>query len=119
MHTVTKIQSLSPRSRRLGVAAATVLSVAAFTPAVSSGHAYPHVSLGVANSATAVEHQLLSYLDANFSLAGSANAVEHRFLSHLDVAGSANAVEHRFLTYVNAGRGGAGSSSSADNSTAR
>jgi hypothetical protein len=118
MHTVNTTQGLSPRARRLAVLAAAALSVAACMPA-SSGHTSPGGSLGVASGASALEHRLLSYLDADFARAGSANAVEHRWLSHLGAAGSANAVEHRLLTYLGANLGGAGSSSSADRGLAR
>jgi hypothetical protein len=114
MYTVNRTQSLSLRSRRLGVVAAAALSVAASMAVVSSDQAYAAVSLSATSSANTVEHRLLSYLDANFALAGSANAVEHRYLSHLDVAGSANAVEHRFLGYLDTHVGGAGSSNSAE-----
>ncbi|MGW5240089.1 hypothetical protein ACWEOW_14265 [Monashia sp. NPDC004114] len=116
MYTVNKIQSHSLRGRRLGVVAAAVLSAAACMPAVSSAHTNPGGSVGAASGDHAVEHRLLSYLDAHFGLAGSANAVEHRSLSHLDAAGSANAVEHRFLTYLDAGRGVAGSANAAERS---
>ncbi len=100
MDTVNKIQTLSPRSRRLGVVAAAVLSIAACMPAANSHHPFPGGSLSFADSASAVRHRLLSYLDADFGLAGSANAVEHRALSHVEVAGSANASEHRLLSYL-------------------
>jgi hypothetical protein len=97
MHTVTTIQTRSPRGLWLGVAAAAALSVAAFVPAANATQPYAGASLGINGSANAVEHRLLSHLSADLGAYGSANAVEHRLLSSLiadlGVGGSANAVE--------------------------
>jgi hypothetical protein len=98
MDIAKKIQSLSLRSLRLGVAAAAALSLAGFASGAGASQPYAGASLGVDGSANAVEHRLLSHLQPDLGVDGSANAVEHRLLSHLHgglgVDGSANAVEH-------------------------